>query len=84
MTEKTEQRLRIKFYPKLDENCRETYDIIKVAFGEDSMGHSLVFEWFRHVKERQISVGSDKRPARLLNEQEEIDKVMLYWKVIED
>jgi hypothetical protein len=44
MTEKTEQRLRIKFCQKLEENCIKTYDMIKVAFGEDSGGRSRVFE----------------------------------------
>lgn len=71
MTVRTEQRLRIKFCQKLDENCTETYDMVKVAFGEDSMGHSQVFEWFRRIKEGQTFVESDTRPGRLLNEQEE-------------
>jgi hypothetical protein len=70
MTEKTE-RLRIKFCQKLDENCIEPYDMIKVAFEKDSMGRSRVFGSFRRVREGQIPVESDKRPGRLLNEQEE-------------
>jgi hypothetical protein len=64
MTEKTEQRLRINFCQKLEENCTETYDMIKVAFREDSMGRSRVFEWFRPVKEGKFSVESDKYPGR--------------------
>ena len=63
--------MRIKFCQKLEENCIETYDMIKVAFGEDSGGRSRVFEWFRRVKEGQTSVESDIRPGRLLNGQEE-------------
>jgi hypothetical protein len=31
------------------------YDLIKVAFGEDSMSHTQVFEWFCHFKEEQTS-----------------------------
>jgi len=56
MADKTEQGLRIQFYQKLDENCTETYDMITVAYGEDSMGRSRVFEWFRRVKVVQIFV----------------------------
>jgi hypothetical protein len=45
--------------------------MIKVAFGEDSVARSRIFEWFRHVKEGQILWKATKRPGRLLNEQEE-------------
>jgi len=44
----------------LSKKCTETYDIITMAFGEDSMGRSRVFEWFRRVKEVQTFVERDK------------------------
>lgn len=50
MTEKREQ-VCIKFCKKLGKTCTETYNIIKMAFTEDSTSHTQVFEWFCHFKE---------------------------------
>jgi hypothetical protein len=50
MIEKTEQ-VCIKFCQKLGKTCTETYSMTKMAFGEDSMSRTQVFEWFRHFKD---------------------------------
>ena len=51
ITETTEQRLCIKFCENLGKTCAETYDIIKMAFGENSMSRTHVFQWFRCFEE---------------------------------
>ena len=48
ITEKTE-RMCIKFCQNLGETCIETYYMIKMAFGEDSMSYTEVFEWFCYL-----------------------------------
>ena len=43
ITEKTEQRLCIKFCQNLENTCNEIYDITKKAYGEDSMSPAQGF-----------------------------------------
>ena len=41
----------IKFYQKLGKTCTETHNMIKIAFREDSMSCTQVFEWCRCFRE---------------------------------
>jgi hypothetical protein len=59
ITEKTERRVCIKLCQNVGKTCTETYDMIKMAFGEDSVSRTQVFEWFRCFKEKRTSVESD-------------------------
>jgi len=48
MCESTEQRICIKFVSK---TATETYQLLQQAYGEDAMGRTQVFDWFRRFKE---------------------------------
>jgi len=47
MFESTEQRICIKFCFKIGKTATETYQLLQQAFGEDAMGRTQVFDWFR-------------------------------------
>jgi len=64
MFESTEQRICIKFCFKIGKTATETYQLLQQAFGEDAMGRTQVFDWFRRVKESRTSVESDLRSGR--------------------
>jgi len=56
MCESTEQRICIKFCFKIGKTATETYQLLQQAYGEDAMGHTQVFDWFRRLKEGAPSV----------------------------
>ena len=51
MCKSTEQRICIKFYFKIGKTAKETYQLLRQAYGEDAVGHTQVFDWFRRFKE---------------------------------
>ena len=65
MCESTEQRICIKFCFEIGKTAMETYQLLQQAYGEDVMGHTQVFDWFRRFKEGRTSVESDPRSGRL-------------------
>jgi len=65
MCESTEQRICIKFCVKIGNSAMETYQLLQQAYGEDAMGRTQVFDWFRRFKEGRTSVESDPRSERL-------------------
>ena len=64
MCESTEQRICIKFYFKIGKTATETYQLLQQAYGEDAMGRTQVFDWFRRFKGGRTSVESDPRLGR--------------------
>jgi len=56
MCESAEQRICIKFCFKIGKNATETYQLLQQAYGEDAMGRTQVFDWFRRLKEGRSSV----------------------------
>jgi len=70
MTEKIEQRFFIKFCQKHGHSCSEAYDMIHKTFGNESLDHTQVEEWFRQFKGRRISVESDECSREALHKQE--------------
>ncbi|GBM94119.1 hypothetical protein AVEN_237392-1 [Araneus ventricosus] len=50
MAEKVQQRICIKFYPKLSDTCAETYAKLKKVYGEDSMSSTRVYELFKRFQ----------------------------------
>lgn len=64
MTESTEQRVCIKFCSKIGKTASETFDLLKKAYGDDVMGRTQVFQWFRRFKDGRESVESDARSGR--------------------
>jgi len=64
MCESTEQLICIKFCFKIGKTATETYQLLQQAFGEDAMGRTQVFDWFRPLKESRTSVESELRLGR--------------------
>jgi len=64
MCENTKQRICIKFCFKIRETTMETYQL-QQAYGEDAMGRTQVFDWFRRFKEGRTSVESKPCLGRL-------------------
>ena len=64
MCESTEQRICIKFCFKIGKTATETYQLLQQPYGEDAMGRTQVFDWFRRFKEGRKSVESDPRSGR--------------------
>src|SRR5215813_4225191 len=48
---KQEQRICIKFCQKIGKTATETVDLIKLAFGMNSLSQSRVFEWFARFRD---------------------------------
>jgi hypothetical protein len=61
MDGKMERRLRIKFCAKLGKSATETLEMFRVAFREQSLSWSAVFEWHSRFKAGQVSVEDDER-----------------------
>jgi len=51
MCESTKQCICIKFCFKIRKTAMETYQLLQQAYGEDAMGCTQVFDWFRPFKE---------------------------------
>jgi len=64
MCESTEQRICMKFCFKIGKTAAKTYQLLQQAYGEDAMGRTQVFVWFRRFKEGRSSVESDPRSGR--------------------
>jgi len=72
MCESTKQRICIKFSFKIGKTATETYQLLQQAYGEDAVGCTQVFDWFRRFNEGRTSVGSDPhsgRPSTSRNEE---------------
>jgi len=64
MCESTEQCICIKFCFKIGKTVTETYQLLQQAYGEDAMGRTQVFDWFRRFKEGRTSVESDSHSGQ--------------------
>jgi hypothetical protein len=62
MTKKME-KMCIKFCQKLGKTCIETYNMLKMAFKEDSISRTQVFERCRCFREGRTPVEDDKHPG---------------------
>ncbi|XP_026819544.1 protein GVQW3-like [Rhopalosiphum maidis] len=64
MSENTEQRVCIKFCHKLGKSATETYQMLLLAYGDETKSRARVFEWFKRFKEGRTTVKSDEREGR--------------------
>lgn len=64
MTERTEQRICIKFCFNLGKNCAETIEMLQKIFGDECMGKTQIKEWYKRFKSGRTSVDSDPRSGR--------------------
>jgi len=65
MCESTEQRICIKFCFIIRKTATEMFQLLQQAYGEDAMGRTQVFDWFRRFKEGRTSAENDPRSGRL-------------------
>jgi hypothetical protein len=54
MVDVKEQRVCIKFYFKLGKNAAKTHQMIKQGFGDDALGQTQNYDWFKKA-ERQLT-----------------------------
>lgn len=59
-----EQRVCIKFCVKLGKTASEAYGLLKQAYGEDALGQTTCFEWFKRFKNGRTSTDDDERAGR--------------------
>jgi len=59
-----EQRICVKFYVKIGKSVTETFEMLKTAFREETMGRTQTYEWWKCFKERRTSVDDDPRSGR--------------------
>ena len=58
MCESTEQHICIKFCFKIGKTTTEMYQLLQQAYGEDAVGRTQMFDWFRRFKEGRTSIES--------------------------
>jgi hypothetical protein len=56
MNDAKEQRICIRFCFKLCKTDSETDRMLKEAFGDNAVGQTHIYEWFKHFKNRWMSV----------------------------
>ena len=59
-----EERYAIRLCFKLGKNAKETYGMLKTAFGASCMNRASVFEWHKRFKEDRESVRDNERCRR--------------------
>ena len=52
------------FFFLIGKTAKEKYQLLQQAYGEDAMGRTKVFDWFRRFKEGRTSVESDSHSGR--------------------
>jgi hypothetical protein len=51
LTAVMEQRVNIKFCVELGKMPTETYEMLQTVYGDEALGRSSVFEWFKRFKD---------------------------------
>ena len=72
MSENIEKRMCIKFCHKLGKTATETYQMLLLAYWDETISRARVFEWYKQFKEGRSIVESDEReghPSTSRNEE---------------
>jgi hypothetical protein len=64
MSEFHEQRVNIKFCVKLGKTFTETHEMLKQAYGDQCMGRTQFYEWFKRFKDSRQSTDNEPCPGR--------------------
>jgi hypothetical protein len=59
-----QQRVCVKFCVKLRKTFTETLEVLKQAFGNESMGRTQTYDWYKRFKHGRISIEDDPRSGR--------------------
>jgi hypothetical protein len=52
-----EQRIYVKFCVKLGKSFMETFEMLKTAFGNEALGRTQTYEWWKRFKGGRTSAG---------------------------
>lgn len=63
-TMSNEQRTNIKFLAKLGRTPTETFEMLKAAYGDQTLSRARVFEWHKRFSSGREDVDDDPRPGR--------------------
>jgi hypothetical protein len=50
---------------KVEKSVTETFEMLKIAFGEEAMFRTQTYEWWKRFKGGRTSVDDDPRSGRL-------------------
>ena len=64
MTEKQDQRIRIKSFFQLGKTSSKTIQMMQKAFGNECMSKTRIKDWYNRFKAGRTSVDSDSRSVR--------------------
>jgi hypothetical protein len=64
MSEFHEQQVNIKFCFKLWKMFTETHEMLKQAYGDQCVGHTQCYDWFKRFKDGGQSTDDDLRPGQ--------------------
>ena len=70
-----QQRYAVKFCFKLRKSALETFELIKQAYGDDTLSPTRVFEWHKMFKEGRELIG---RPT-IAQTNAQVAKVKMFW-----
>jgi hypothetical protein len=60
---KVEQRIIVKFCVKLGKSATETYDLLKIVYGDERLSCTQIFEWFKRYTEGREEIRDDQHPS---------------------
>jgi hypothetical protein len=49
-----EQRICVKFFVNIGKSVTETFEMLKMAFGEEAMCRTQTYEWWKRFKEAEL------------------------------
>ncbi|WP_316399518.1 leucine zipper domain-containing protein [Bradyrhizobium sp. 33ap4] len=61
---KHEQRANVKFCVKLEKSATETFEMIRQAYGDESVSRTTCFEWHARFRSDRASLNDDARSGR--------------------
>ena len=64
MSDRTEQRICLRFCFRLGKTATEAREILQKAFKEEALSHTQVFEWFAWFKRGEMSVEDHPHSGR--------------------
>jgi hypothetical protein len=59
-----EERICVKFCVKVGKSVSLTFEMLKIAFGEEAMCRTQTYEWWKRFKEGRTSVDDNPRSGR--------------------
>ena len=64
MSDRTEQRIRLRFCFRLGETATEAHEMLQKAFKEEALIRTHVFEWFAPFKRGEMNVEDHPHSGR--------------------